>query len=287
MKLKLSFLAGALALAVTGQASAAFYAGSASGTTGNGDLILSIWDTSTQTSYTRDLGVTFNSFVTGPVVNFGNSFVAGDAGNAGLGSWTADATLSSFLAGANAATTQWNVTATDMAGITGTAGGLNAARILTTTQAASITAQSNSTLKTYNVNAYYDQASILSGANTSVATDAVNGVAGYAGVTTFANNFGGKANFSNTAGLGQSQNFFFLTNSSTAGTGAGIAGQFANAAGASTWTLASNGALNFNTAAVAAVPEPGEWALMLSGFGLIGFIATRRRNMNTGMMNIA
>jgi hypothetical protein len=286
MKLKLSFLAGALALAVTGQANAAFNAGN-NAVTGNGDLILSIWDTTTNTSYTSDLGVTMDSFIGGPIVNGGASFVAGSAGNAGTGTWAADATLTSFLAGANAATTQWNVTATDMVGITGATGGLNAARILTTTQAASLTPQSNGVLKTFNVNGYYNQASILSGANTSVATDAVNGTAGYAGVSTFGTNFGGKANFSNTAALGQSQNFFFLTNTSTVAGTAGFAGQFANTAGASTWTLASNGALNFNTAAVAAVPEPGEWALMLSGFGLIGFIATRRRNMNTGMMNIA
>ena len=32
---------------------------------------------------------------------------------------------------------------------------------------------------------------------------------------------------------------------------------------------------------VSPVPEPGEWPLLLSGFGLIGFIATRRRR-NTG-----
>jgi hypothetical protein len=31
---------------------------------------------------------------------------------------------------------------------------------------------------------------------------------------------------------------------------------------------------------VAAVPEPGEWALMLSGLALIGFIATRRKEDN-------
>jgi PEP-CTERM motif len=282
MKLKLSFLAAALALSVTGQANAVI---NGVDPTGNGGLILSIWDTTTNTSYTKDLGLVMNSFVSGAVVNGGSSFVAGDAGNAGLSaSWTADATLTSFLAGANAATTQWNVTATDMVGITGATGGLNAARILTTTQATSITPQNNTALKTYNVNAYYNQASLLSGTATSVATDSVNGAAGYAGVAQFGTNFGGKANFSNTAGLGQSQNFFFLTNSSTSGTAAGIAGQFASTAGASTWTLASNGALNYT---VAAVPEPGEWALMLSGFGLIGFIATRRRNMNTGMMNIA
>jgi hypothetical protein len=57
---------------------------------------------------------------------------------------------------------------------------------------------------------------------------------------------------------------------------------FANASGASTWSLAANGTLSYAVAApvVAAVPEPGEWALMLSGLALIGFIATRRKEDN-------
>lgn len=278
MKLKLSFLAAALALSVTGQASAAINGIS---TTGNGNLILSIWDTTSLTSYTKDLGISMDTFLGGPVVNGGASFVAGSGGNGGVGaSWTADATLSTFLAGANAATTSWNVVAMD-----GTGAGANGYRFITTSTGATPSAIANTPLKTYNStpDIYMNAINVLAGANTSVATNSAAGSA-YAGATTFGNNFGGKANFSNAAGLGVSQNFYFLTPSSASGIAQATVGQFANAAGASTWTLASNGTLNYT---VAAVPEPGEWALMLSGFGLIGFIATRRRNMNTGMMNIA
>lgn len=32
-------------------------------------------------------------------------------------------------------------------------------------------------------------------------------------------------------------------------------------------------------ATVAAVPEPGEWAMLLAGLGVIGFVANRRRNV--------
>ena len=35
--------------------------------------------------------------------------------------------------------------------------------------------------------------------------------------------------------------------------------------------------LQMNTTAVAAVPEPGEWALMLSGLALLGFVVVRRK----------
>ncbi|MBY0579190.1 MAG: PEP-CTERM sorting domain-containing protein, partial [Burkholderiales bacterium] len=93
-----------------------------------------------------------------------------------------------------------------------------------------------------------------------------------------ANNFGGSAPFYDTAAIGQSQNFFFMTplynvRGGLAGT---ITTQMGNAAGVSSFTLGSNGVLSYQ---VAAVPEPGEWALMLSGFGLFGFIAKRRKEM--------
>lgn len=35
---------------------------------------------------------------------------------------------------------------------------------------------------------------------------------------------------------------------------------------------------------VQAVPEPSEWLLMLSGFGLVGFIVTRRKNDSSSML---
>ncbi len=42
--------------------------------------------------------------------------------------------------------------------------------------------------------------------------------------------------------------------------------------------------LAFSAAAVAAVPEPSEWLLMLSGFGVVGFIAKRRKNDSSSML---
>jgi hypothetical protein len=279
MKMKMTLVAGALALAMAGQASAAILGGSGSG---NGDLVLSIWDATTQVSYTADLGITLDQFMgTGaPVVNVGASFVAGNAGNNGLSqTFTADATLTSFLAGVAATdTTSWNVVAMD-----GTGAGLNGYRFLTTTTASAI-ATNNAAVKTYNStpDVFMTAVSLAAGTGTSVSVAQSANASAYAGSTTFGNNFGGKANFSNTTAIGQSQNFFFLTPSSASGIAAASVGQFGNATGVSTWTLASNGNLTY---AVAAVPEPGEWLLMLSGLCLIGFIATRRKN--AGSMTFA
>ena len=97
------------------------------------------------------------------------------------------------------------------------------------------------------------------------------------------NNLGGNLAVLDTAAVGQSQNFFFMTpTTNTRNVYAGTtAFQFTNPAGASTFTLTASGLTYSAAAAVAPVPEPGEWLLMLSGLALIGFIATRRKEENS------
>ena len=91
--------------------------------------------------------------------------------------------------------------------------------------------------------------------------------------------------FTSTAALGSSMDMMYVTPSSTSGLGH-ASGVFFGGTGANAdvWTL--NAAGNLTAVSVAAVPEPGEWLLMLSGLCLIGFIATRRRN-NEGSMTFA
>jgi len=72
--------------------------------------------------------------------------------------------------------------------------------------------------------------------------------------------------------------FFFpgIFNSGSGGSsGTGLGSTFIPA----TWTLSSNGTLTYsvNGLSVSPAPEPGEWMLMLLGFGLVGFIGTRRK----------
>jgi hypothetical protein len=63
---------------------------------------------------------------------------------------------------------------------------------------------------------------------------------------------------------------------SLSSTGGTVGGTFASSSGASTITAISN--LRFSAApAVAAVPEPATWAMMLVGFGLVATTARYRR----------
>lgn len=280
MKLKMSVLAGALALAVAGQANATIV----TGTTGSSDLILSIWDTTSLTSYTRDLGVNMSSFLAG-VSGINTALVASSASLSNA-TYAADGLLTSFLSGVNLATTVWNVTALDNAGTTAFQG----KQLLSTTNAniksaanSLASAQANSTVLTAigNADFYYANANGAAGAAATSVT-ATSADSWYANSNLFGPSGSTKLSFNTTAGIGSSLNFWYLTPSSTTAVAKASVAQFGNTAGVSTWTLASNGTLSF-AAPVAAVPEPGEWALMLSGFGLIGFIALRRKNQNTSM----
>jgi hypothetical protein len=79
----------------------------------------------------------------------------------------------------------------------------------------------------------------------------------------------GVVNMASTLAAGDYSGLWtFTVADSASGIGAGR-----NFSGTDTLTLAVN-------AHVAAVPEPGEWAMMLAGFGLIGFIANRKRRRN-------
>ena len=136
MKMKMSLLAGALALAAAGQAFAA-----------PSDLYLTVEDTTTGTVYARDLGVnysTFQSLVTGS----GATLAAASAGNA---TFAADANLTSFLNTTDSFI--WNVTASVVGGATP-----NAESFMSTTTAAAIpTSQLNSSLTNVigNFGSYY------------------------------------------------------------------------------------------------------------------------------------
>jgi hypothetical protein len=251
--MKMTLVAGALALAVAGQANAAILGNST--TVGGSDLILSAWDSTNNTSYTVDLGVTMASFLAAPTT----AAAASNLGNLG-----ADANFKSFLAGVAATdTTNWNIV------------GMTGATSYLFTSATTPTPDSVSGVKTFNSasDLYMTSASLAAGAGTSAYVVGTSTTSGYAGYQ-FGSNFGGKSTgFSNSAAIGSTMNFFGET--ALTRTGTGVVTPYAQ-----TFTLTTAG---LNVAAVAAVPEPGEWLLMLSGLALIGFIATRRKNEGSMM----
>jgi len=269
MKLKLSILAGALALVVAGQANASITGAS---TAQNSDLVLSVFDTTVNTAFVEDLGVnmtTFMSAVSGTASTLAAASPYPAGSNSVMGSTADQASLASFISAAGSDTVAWNVSAAN----SNTTKGFEVNKMLTTANASSTgTALSNPTLITYNVDqtTYFGTASGQMG---TTATSVSGTTIASLGVTPLLSTLAPAT----MAAVGSSQSFYFFTPSSTSLTAKAVGAQFgaANPAGADTFTLASNGVLTYS---VAAVPEPSEWLLMLSSFGLVGFVAARRKN---------
>lgn len=275
MKLKLSILAGALALAVSAQANASVTAS---------DLILSVWDTGNSTSYTLDTGITMATFTAGVT---GTSATLAANSPASLPTLpSTNATLASYLSGISSADyaagdVQWSVVATN--GSTAKSG-LNKNQELVTSNDTNIVGGVSNSVLSAGV-----KASIVTYAgaatNNAVHTGGTPTDPAYAGGNYLGANLGNNTTFSSTAtltGSGTSSlGFFYLTPSSTTGTDLAAVAQFGNTAGMDSINLSSAGTLSYT---VAAVPEPSDWLLMLSGFGIVGFMVSRRNNQGSATL---
>ena len=265
-KMKMVLMAGALALSVGGQANAAIVD---NGTYAN-NLVLSVWDQTNLTSYTANLGTTMANMLSG--ITFGGTAAAPaiSGSSTATGFSFTDATLTSFLSTASA-NTVWSVSAVNLNVL-----GYGTAGVMTTSS--TVPAVQSSTILAAAANfggVYVAGVNSLMGSGTSITTTSAAGGNAYVGTGT-GTNLNSGLSFTNMASLGTSQGFYFFTPTANArGSFVGNAASytFGNAVGASSFTLGANG-LSY---AVAAVPEPGEWLLMLSGLCLIGFIATRRK----------
>lgn len=263
--MKLKLLVAAMSCVVAGQAAAAI----APGTTGNGELFLSVYDSVAKVSYARDLGIDMNTFIAnGSTAGYNLTF-------------TADALLQSAFASLNGL--KWNVAALDSTGGTQVGG----QRYLSTTNATLTTVKternSNLTTGMSLVNDYVNASNAfgthggvsgsiaINGSNTAVAAD------GFAYFENgFMNNWRANTPFDSTALVGNSLGFFSMQASSTSGLSKISATQFGNVNGNATWTLASNGTLTYSSPAPAAVvPVPA--AAWLLGSGLVGMVGVARR----------
>lgn len=251
--MKLKHIALAALVAASGFANAAPIS---TGADGNGGLFFSIWDA--QTSYTRNLNLTMDSFA---------STIAG-TGALDL-TFAADSTFTSFLSGADAATLKWNIVAGE---------GVGQRRIVETYSTLPATTVKNDLIRNTALNSFTFSTAVNTGLVSSNSATFLAGTAGYAGSSTFGVNAAGLLNFSNAGTLANDSaangmNIMLITGLAT-GIAASTYTPYVDGTDAVKVYLDSANALHIS--AVTAVPEPESYAMLLAGLGLMGAVARRR-----------
>lgn len=251
--MKLKLIAAASLLAMTGAANAAID----NGATGNGDLFLTVWDGAS--SYTRDIGMTIDSFQA--------AIAAPGSFNFGLG---ADALFTSFLSTANLSNLVWNITAADS---------LGGRRLIETFSALPGVTRTADIIRSAVTTTQSFASKVNLGLNGADSAVFQAGTPGYAGTALdFGNNVGTLLNFNNTGTFASNSYANGLNILRIDGAPSGVAAStynpYMDEGFAVRAYLDNTGNLVMMTAAV---PEPESYALMLAGLGLMGAIARRRR----------
>lgn len=266
MKLHLIALAGLLA--ASGAAQAKIDDGK--NNPGNGELFLSIWDnngtaaTGDDRSYTRDLGIALNDFASAAA------------------SPVAKAVQPEFMFAADATLNSWLAIATDLDNLRWNVAGFDAYQhdraIMTVSAGFAGSKLTYSDFRNVATSAGVHLAAVNTlGDNTDVNVDvsniatSANGDA-YSGGVAYGKNVGGRLDFTNDGGIGESLDFWMFSETVPSGSTTTTVKQFGFED--RTWTLAANGNLTY--AMTTPVPEPETYALMLAGLGLVGFLARRR-----------
>ena len=278
MKFKLNTLVAAVVLSVTAMSANAEITPS----NGNSELVFSAWDADAEIGYTYDLN--WDKFLNDLV---GIDQAATAAGNTLL---AANAKVSSSLIGTNGIifddvltglpftgasleNAQWNLAAFDNVGRT---------RLLITQDANGLPFASTNNQSKAAVTALATQVITANGVivdpslEDGYAVSSIADGAGYAGIygAGYVNNLSKTTNV-----FGATSNMFLLAQTTQASSAApSFLQQLTSVDGASivAKTYLQDGQWRLQIAAVAAVPEPETYAMLLAGLGFIGAIARRR-----------
>jgi hypothetical protein len=269
----MSFKFKALVLAVAMSASMNASADIANANTGNSELIFSVYTLTEgkETSFSLDTGITLSQFNTGLTANTTWAFTSQFAGGSTYATWynALDASQKSGL--------QWNVMGGDSTGTQN--------YITTMTQGAvtdRFTGSGSQTNDlTRNFSTPFDSYvaglnSLMTGSLTSdnlVATTADKTSSAYAGVLD--GNWAGNLYVGSTAAnIGTNLDLYKITASSS-GVANSVWLQSFNTLSNNNYVASFDGSA-FTMQSVAAVPEAGSFGAMISGLGLMAFIARRR-----------
>ncbi len=279
MNFKLNAVLGILAFGVLAPAQAAITLGNAQG---GSSLFLSVWDTTTNESYIRNLGTNLNGFLpTGltTLPNDGNVLgtpVSGDkTPEAGLTLlFAGDALFTATFGNNSPDNISWNIVAFDQNASTNT--GLS--RVITTANSLPGTTNAGIGLIAFGGQGYLAQllldvpALADPGVNSVVVTDP--SLASFAGNLSWGDGLNGGNLSTSTTGFSNSLSFYYLARTQVSGLASTLATSrlFANSVSTASWSLAADG-----TATYALSPVPMPPALWLISAGMLGVVGAVRR----------